>query len=105
MSDDPPTLRPLGGDDLEAMHDVLAGSLPTPRGLLALYLDLQPDGFIGAELDGALVGMVGAVRYPAFAFVGSMGVRPEHQGRGIARRLLHRLVEEPIWGRATLGIG
>jgi GNAT superfamily N-acetyltransferase len=57
---------------------------------------------VGAERDGALVGVVCGVRYPAFAFVGSMGVRPDHQGRGIAGRLLRRLLDDLETARAPL---
>jgi GNAT superfamily N-acetyltransferase len=94
VSDGSLTLRPLGRGDLDTMHEVLAHSLPTPRGLLELYFDVQPDGFVGAEVGGALVGVVCGVRYPGHAFVGSMGVRPDHQGRGIAGRLLRRLLDD-----------
>ena len=92
MNDGPLTLRPLGRGDLDAIHEILAQALATPRALLELYLEVQPDGFVGAEADGRLVAVVCAVRYPAFAFVGSMGVRADHQGRGIGGRLLRHLL-------------
>jgi ribosomal protein S18 acetylase RimI-like enzyme len=87
-------IRPLGRDDVGAIHEVLAQSLATPRALIEVTLEAQPDGFLGAEADGALVGVVSAVRYPAFAFIGLMGVRASHQGRGIGRRLFTRLLDD-----------
>jgi GNAT superfamily N-acetyltransferase len=87
-------IRPLGRGDVGAIHEVLAQSLATPRALIELTLDAQPDGFLGAEVDGALVGVVSAVRYPAFAFIGLMGVHADHQGRGIGRRLFTRLLDD-----------
>ena len=56
------------------------------------YLVIQPDGWFVAEQAGLLLGMVGAVDYGAFAYIGLMVVWPEFQGRGIGRLLMERLL-------------
>jgi GNAT superfamily N-acetyltransferase len=56
------------------------------------YLEIQPDGYFVAEQAGILLGMVGAVTYGAFAYIGLMVVWPEFQGRGIGRLLMKRLL-------------
>lgn len=52
------------------------------------YVNIQPDGFYTAFLDGEPVGTVGAVGYGSFAYIGLMVVHPEHQRKGIGRSLM-----------------
>src|SRR5688572_22221589 len=59
---------------------------------LRRYLAMQADGWLLAEEDGQVAGMVGAIDYGAFAYVGLMGVHPRQQGRGIGRGLLATLL-------------
>jgi len=56
------------------------------------YLALQPDGWLVAVAQGRPVGMVGAVDYGPFAWVGLMAVHAEAQQRGIGSALLQRLL-------------
>jgi predicted N-acetyltransferase YhbS len=56
------------------------------------YLALQPDGWLVAIAQGRPVGMVGAVDYGPFAWVGLMAVHAEAQQRGIGSALLQRLL-------------
>lgn len=62
------------------------------RAELARLLRLQPDGWLLAEADGELAGMVGATDFGPFTYVGQMGVLPAFQRRGIARALMERLL-------------
>jgi GNAT superfamily N-acetyltransferase len=44
---------------------------------------VDPDGWLIAEIDGAAVGCITALRYDeSFAFVGFFIVKPEHRGKG-----------------------
>jgi len=58
----------------------------TPR--LRRYLAIEPDGWFVGEQGGALLGTVGVVRYPGFAYIGLMAVAPAQQQRGLGRWLL-----------------
>lgn len=53
---------------------------------------LQPDGLLLAELDGTPAGLVGAVDYGPFAYVGMMAVHPGYQRRGVGQALVERLL-------------
>jgi len=60
---------------------------------LARYLALQPDGwFLATFHQGIPAGMVGAVDYGPFAYIGMMCVHPEFQRRGIGHALMQRLL-------------
>jgi GNAT superfamily N-acetyltransferase len=60
---------------------------------LQLYLRLQPDGWLLAEVDGEPAGLCGALDFGSFATIGMMGVHPAFQRQGIARRLLERMLQ------------
>lgn len=60
---------------------------------LRCYSCLQPDGWLVAEENGRIAGMVGAIDYGPFAWVGMMVVLPEVQGQGIGYKLLERTLE------------
>ena len=55
---------------------------------LARFLSFQPGGWLLADLDGELAGMVGAVDYGPFASIGMMVVRPDLQRKGIGSELM-----------------
>jgi GNAT superfamily N-acetyltransferase len=89
------TIRALTEADLDradrvAMAAYRASSSRIPD--LALYLRLQPDGWLIAEVDGEPAGLCGALDFGAFATIGLMGVHPSFQRRGIARALLEHLL-------------
>ncbi len=56
------------------------------------FLEIQPDGWFVAEQAGLLLGMVGAMDYDVFAYIGLMAVQPEFQGHGIGRLLMERVL-------------
>ncbi|CAA9574509.1 MAG: hypothetical protein AVDCRST_MAG86-2119 [uncultured Truepera sp.] len=90
-------MRPLTSDDLPHA-DALFNAAYGRRGGLGeagrRYLAWQPDGWLLAELSGQPVGMVYAVRYDRFAYVGVMAVPPSAQRRGVGRALMTRLLTD-----------
>src|SRR5690242_7035216 len=89
-------IRPLVTADVAAADGVLREAFHTGQsfaGRLRRYLAIQPDGWFAADESGALLGMVGAIDYGRFAYVGMMGVRPERQGRGVGKELLGALLD------------
>lgn len=89
-------VRPLDGDDLDTAAAILDAAYAAPRRYrdeLARYLRLQPDGWLLALLDGRPAGVVGAIGYGPFAYVGLMGVHPRGQRRGVALTLMERLLD------------
>lgn len=90
------SIRRLTEADLDVAADILAAAYDNPASSrsasLRRYLSMQPDGWLLATLDGRAVGIGGAVNYGPFASIGSVGVRPEAQRRGVARALMERLL-------------
>jgi predicted N-acetyltransferase YhbS len=89
-------IRSLAAADIAAADGVLRDAFHTDQsfaGRLRRYLTIQPDGWLVAQEGDALLGMVGAIDYGSFAYVGMMGVRADRQGRGIGRQLLGTLLE------------
>src|SRR4051794_37091741 len=90
-------IRALALADIADADGVLRDAFQTEHSFavrLRRYLTLQPDGWLGAEDDGGLVGMVGAMDYGSFAYVGMMGVRRGLHGKGIGRQLLGALLDQ-----------
>ncbi len=90
------TIRHLSEADLEPLERVLVAAFGIQSNYkkeIQRYKALQRDGWFVAELDGAPVGMVGAVDYGEFAYVGLMVVHPTVQRRGIGRALMERLLD------------
>ena len=60
----------------------------------ACFAAADPEGFIGAEVDGRLVGCISAVRYGSgFGFIGLYIVVPEWRGHGIGWRMWQQAVQ------------
>jgi ribosomal protein S18 acetylase RimI-like enzyme len=56
----------------------------------AIFWATDPDGFVAAEVDGALVGGGSIVAYgDAFGFMGFFIMAPHYRGRGLGSRLWH----------------
>ncbi|HEX7593993.1 MAG TPA: GNAT family N-acetyltransferase, partial [Anaerolineae bacterium] len=89
-------IRTLTEADLETADQIMQDAFrrtQSARAELATYLNLQPDGRLLALVNGEPVGMVGAIDYGAFAYIGTMGVRQAWQHRGIGCALMERLLE------------
>ena len=91
-------IRRLTHADLERADEILASAFGNPESRqpeLRNYLALQPDGwFIAVQGNGPLLGMVGAVNYGAFAYVGMMAVHQSAQRRGIGRSLMEYILAD-----------
>lgn len=104
MSDVRPTLpvqnlqiRTLRDTDLDAAEVLLqrAFARPANRRLeLERGLRLQPETWFLAEADENVVGMVGAMVYDRFSWIGLMAVDPGRQSCGIGRALMERVLGE-----------
>ncbi len=89
------SIRGLTEADIAGADDVLKSAFGAPGSHTAdirRYLALQPDGWLVAVAQGRPVGMVGAVDYGPFAWVGLMAVHAEAQQHGIGTALLQRLL-------------
>lgn len=83
-----------------------------PRDFIAKRIEIYPDGFFVAELDGEIIGMIntgathkdditdeelkyliGHVRNGKNSVIFSLAVHPEHRGKGIARLLMDKMIE------------
>lgn len=88
-------IRTLTEADLEPAGAILDAAYGPPLNRqveLRRYLTLQTDGWLLASLDGAPAGMVGAMDYGPFAYVGMMAVHPGVQRRGVGLALMERLM-------------
>ncbi len=89
-------IRALTEADLDTADQIMQDAFRRTQSAhaeLAMYHSLQPDGRLLALVDGEPVGMVGAIDYGAFAYIGTMGVRQAWQHRGIGYALMKRLLE------------
>jgi GNAT superfamily N-acetyltransferase len=88
------TIRHLTAADLDAADAVLQAAYggASRKKRLELYMQLQPDGWLGATLDGELAGVAGAVDYGAVGHVGLVAVDPPKQRRGVAMAMMQRLL-------------
>ena len=82
-------LRSARSDDLAAIERLLVASqLPTTGVADAL------EGFIVAEHDGKVVGVIGLERCSEYALLRSAAVDASWRGRGLGRELVHRIIAE-----------
>jgi predicted N-acetyltransferase YhbS len=89
------SIRLLTEADLEAADDILKaafGSSESAQVDLRRYLTLQHDGWPCATVAGIDAGLVGAIDYGRFAYIGMMAVHPALQSRGLGRALMERLL-------------
>lgn len=80
-------LQPADCESAARVAQAAFGWVESRIGDLLRSFEVQPDGYFIAEQDGVTLGMVGAVDYGPFAYIGHMAVQPEFQGLGIGRRL------------------
>jgi predicted N-acetyltransferase YhbS len=91
----PVSIRPLADTDLKSVEKILSLAFQRSGNWipdLRLYRKIQPDGYFLAEDDGSPVGMVGAVIYSTYAYVGLMAVHPESQRKGIGLALMQHVL-------------
>jgi len=88
------TIQPLTDDLLDEADRILMAAFRSPsrKAELVLYRALQPNSWLVAVMDGALVGLGGVTSYGSFAWLGLMAVDPAMQRRGIGQALVEALV-------------
>ena len=89
------SIRNLSAVDIPAADKIVMSAFGQSESRLdemRRYLEIQPDGYFVAEQAGIMLGMVGAIDYGTFAYIGLMVVWPEFQGRGIGRLLMEHLL-------------
>ena len=90
------TIRPLTEGDIVKADQVLQAAFNTVESRAAdlqRYLALQPDGFRVAVCQDSLAGLVGAVDYGPFTYIGLMAVHPAFQRHGIGHALMRQIVD------------
>jgi len=75
--------------DLASIRQLLASSnLPTDG------VESAMSGFLVAEAQGRIVGVVGMEECGSYGLLRSTAVAPEWRGRGVARQLVERIIAE-----------
>ncbi|HVN55301.1 MAG TPA: GNAT family N-acetyltransferase [Anaerolineaceae bacterium] len=90
-------VRRLVAADAAAADRVLMAAFrgeESRRADILRYLTIEPEGWLLALQGEEPVGMVGAVDYGPFAYLGLMAVHPSVHRHGIGRLLLETLLEE-----------
>ncbi len=95
VSDELP-VRPLGYSDLPGVISIERRSFPAPWSLAMFVLELsKPSGICLAAIEGDdLLGYLVCSRYDRVWHLMNVAVTPERRRRGVASRLIERLVEE-----------
>lgn len=89
------TIRSLTDTDLNSANTILRSAFQraedwTPE--LRLFRSLQPDGVFLACKDDVPAGMVAAILYPEYAYVGLMGIHEGSQRMGLGQALMEHLL-------------
>ena len=91
----PESVRRLHSGDLDAAMRLkaAAGWNQTPADWLR-FLELEPEGCFGVEVDGTLASSAGAIRYGTrLSWIGMVLTLPDFRGRGYAARLMQACIE------------
>ena len=89
------SIRALTQNDLETADRIVCSAFDLSDSRvteIARYLALQPDGWFLATFRGQPAGVLGAVDYGPFAYLGMMTVHQDWQRRGIGRTLLQHVL-------------
>jgi mycothiol synthase len=95
----------IEGTDERSVHEVLDGAFADHFGYVSIPFDrwlgefrgstlYDPAMILVAEEDGQIVGVSTQFENQGVGWVGELGVRPTHQGRGIGRALLRHALED-----------
>ena len=90
------SIRQLLEADFDSADTILNSAFGTADSRLTdlgLYRQIEPEGLWLAEREAKPVGMVGAVNYGAFAYVGLMAVLETAQRQGIGLALMKHLLD------------
>ena len=91
------TIGPLKLEHLDQVLAIERASFSDPwtRGMFVSELSASPTGHaLAAFRAGRVLGYLLAVLIPDEAHIGNLAVDPEVRGRGVAQRLLDRLIED-----------
>ena len=90
------TIRRLAYSDLPAVISIERRSFPTPWSLAMFVLELsKPSGICLAATEGdQLLGYLVCSRYDQVWHLMNVAVAPEQRRRGVARKLIGKLIEE-----------
>ena len=90
--------RTLGPEDYDAVIDIWnkAGLPFKPIGRdskeeMIRQIELDPEMFLGAFLDGQMIGMIMGSYDSRKGWLNRLAVVPEHQGKGIAKALVQKM--------------
>ena len=89
------SIRTWTVDDVDMAGEIIRSAFNSPPDYdpdHRRYLQLQPDGWLLATLDGKPAGVGGIIDYGPFSYIGLMGVLPTMQGRGIGGQVMTRLL-------------
>ena len=100
-----PEIRPATVADLEQVYDIWLGDelasaggserSPAPRDPPALHRhELDTGRMLVAELDGRIVGFTALTTRPPVHFLAELYIRPQHQSKGVGRKLLEQVLPE-----------
>ncbi len=90
-------IRPLTEADFETADSIFSTAFRRSRSRVSempFLQALQPDGRFIAQVGGKPVGLVGMTDYGRIAYIGSLAVLPEFQGKGIGRALMEHIVAQ-----------
>ena len=91
----PLSIRLLADADLARANAILQSAFQRSESWLTdlqLFDKLQPDGVCLACQHEIPLGMVAAIKYPTFAYVGLMGVHQESQRQGVGLALMQHIL-------------
>ena len=92
------TLRRMRWWDLEQVHALETALFPDPWSIETFWSELahvpETRHYLAAEDGGEVVGYAGLVATGHQADVQTLGVRADHQGRGLGGELLRALLDE-----------
>ena len=90
------TIRTLTFDDLDAADQVLMSAyrVTSRKVELARWMRLENSTWLTGQEADRLVGMVGAIDYGPFAYIGLMGIHADFQRRGYGKALMLALIGE-----------